>query len=131
MSELPAEDHVSHKRTTNPNAKQYQRTPFGYDGAALTSRKLHELLSGVMQRLGPLYKFQPSVVLESWPQIVGEKLALFTSASRYEDGILYVKVKNSTLLSLLSNPVDKQKIHEAVKAAVPGIVLKNIVFRIG
>ena len=113
------------------SSKGYKRTPYGYDGASLTTRKLQELLSGVMQRLGPLYKFQPAVVLEVWPQIVGEKLAQFTKAFRYEDGILYVKVKNSTLLSLLSNPVDKQRIHEAVKAAVPGIVLKNIVFRIG
>jgi hypothetical protein len=111
--------------------KSYERTPFGYDGQNVTSHKLHDLLATMMHRLGPLYAFQPAVVLEMWPQIVGEKLASFTSATRYEDGFLYVKVKNSTLLSLLSNPVDKQKIQEAVKAAVPGIVLKNIVFRIG
>lgn len=109
----------------------YKRTPFGYDGPQPTSRKLSDLLSGVMQKLGPLYKSQPQVVLEAWPDIVGEKLALFTSATRFENGVLYVKVKNSTLLCLLNNPVDKQKIHEAVKASVPGIVLNNIVFRIG
>ncbi len=109
----------------------YKRLPKGYDGSQITSRTLSDLLPSIMQKLSPLYKSQPQVVLDSWPEIVGEKLALFTSATRFEDGVLYVKVKNSTLLSLLSNPVDKQKIHEAVKAAVPGIVLNNIVFRIG
>ena len=119
------------KTKYNKKGKTYERTPFGYDGQGLTSHKLQELLSGMMHQLGPLYAHKPSVVLESWPQIVGEKLAAFTQATRYEDGVLYVKVKNSTLLSLLSNPVDKQRIQDAVKAAVPGIVLKNIVFRIG
>ena len=119
-------------RISKPHSnKYYQRTPFGYDGAGLTGRKLDDLLSSVMQKLSSLYKFQPSVVLDLWPKIVGERLAPFTTATRYEDGVLYIKVKNSTLLSLLSNPVDKQRIYEAVKTAVPGIVLKNIVFRIG
>ena len=119
------------QKRTKKEAKSYERTPFGYDGQNVTSHKLNDLLATMMNRLGPLYAFQPAVVLEMWPQIVGEKLASFTSATRYEEGFLYVKVKNSTLLSLLNNPVDKQKIQEAVKAAVPGIVLKNIVFRIG
>ena len=114
-----------------PYSKGYKRTPFGYDGNALTARHLQDILSLIMKRLGPLYATQPAVVLSVWPAVVGDKIACLTTAHRFQEGILYVKVKNSMMFSLLSNPVDKQKIQEAVRAAVPGIVLKNIVFKIG
>lgn len=111
--------------------KTYQRTPLGYDGPKVTSRKLPDLLPYVMQKLSSLYKTQPMVVLSYWPEVVGENIAPFTTAHSFENGFLNVKVKNSSLLSLLNNPVDKQRLVDALRAKVPGIVLKNINFRIG
>jgi len=109
----------------------YLRTPSSYDGFQVTTKRLHELLPRVMQSLSSLYKTQPSLVLGMWPEVVGEKLAALTCAFRFEDGVMHVKVKNSTLLSLLNNPVDRQRMIEAVRKKVPGIVLTNIQFRIG
>ena len=88
-------------------SKQYKRTPFGYDGSQVTTHRLPDLLPHVMHSVRDLFQQQPAVILEMWPAVVGPQLALFTSAWRFENNVLYVRVKNSTLLSLLNNPVDK------------------------
>ena len=112
-------------------SKQYKRTPFGYDGSQITTHHLPDLLPHVMHSVRGLFHQQPAVVLEMWPEIIGQQLAPFTSAWRFEGGTLHVHVKNSSLLSLLNNPIDKLRLIEAMKKKVPGIVLKNINFRIG
>ncbi len=109
----------------------YRRNPFGYDGPNLTTRKLQEILPQVFGTLQERYQAQPKLLLERWPQIIGETLAPLTRAERFENGVLYVTVKHATLLSLLYSTADKQKILEAIKKALPGIVCRNIVFRMG
>lgn len=111
--------------------KTYQRTPLGYDGSKKTSRRLPDLLPHVMQKLASLYKTQPLIVLSYWPEVVGKDIAPFTQAHRFDEGVMHVKVKNSSLLSLLNSPSDKMRLLEALREKVPGIVLKNIIFRIG
>jgi hypothetical protein len=112
-------------------AKGYYRNSFGYDGTKPTSRRLQDLLPQVLRSLQGKYNTQPKLLLEAWADIIGETLAPLTKASRFEDGVLHVNVKNSTLLSLLHSPQDKQKIIEAIRQALPGIMIRNIVFRIG
>lgn len=112
-------------------AKGYYRNSFGYDGTKPTSRKLQDLLPQVLGSLQGKYNAQPKLLLDEWPNIIGEALAPLTKAVNFYDGVLHVKVKNSTLLSLLHGPQDKQKIIEAIRNALPGIVIRNIVFRIG
>ena len=102
-----------------------------YDGQKPTSRKLQDLLPQVLGSLQWKYNAQPKLLLDEWANIIGDTLAPLTRAVRFEDGVLHVKVKNSTLLSLLHSPADKQKILEAIRNALPGIVIRNILFRIG
>lgn len=111
--------------------KKYERTPHGYDGAKPTSRMLHELLPHVLQKVGSLYKTQPDVVIAAWARVIHEKFAPLTKAVRFEEGILYVTVKNSTLLSLLSTPTDKERLLMQLRKEVPGASVKGIHFRIG
>jgi hypothetical protein len=109
----------------------YKRTPHGYDGPKVTTHKLQELLPHVLHKVNALYITQPQVVLEAWPRVIGEKMAPFTKAIRFVEGILHVSVKNSSLLSLLNTPHDKQSLVEGLKKLVPYAPIKNIQFRIG
>ena len=89
------------------------------------------MLPGVLQQFSTKYQAKPQAVMATWSKVIGSELSLMTRATRFEGGILYVAVKNSTLLSLLSNPVDKQKILQTIRQTLPGIEISNIVFRIG
>lgn len=111
--------------------RKYQRTPFGYDGPGITSHTLQEFLPRLTQRLECVYHAHPNLVIETWPKVVGEVLAPMTRATAFVDGVLRVTVKTSTLLSVLSNPVDKQRIMAALCERLPGLVIENIVFKIG
>ena len=97
----------------------------------LTTRKLGEILPTVLHKLEARYQANPQAVLEAWPQIIAPELAPMTLAVSFEDGVLFVKVKNSTLLSLLSNSHDKQTLINTIRNKFPGICIRNIVFRIG
>jgi len=107
------------------------RANFYYDGSKPTSRRLRDLLPSVMSKLGSLYKSQPEVVLNAWQHVIGEKFLPFTRAARFENGVLLVLVKNSTLFSLLNNPVDKQRLVNELRKRAPGAIVNQIVFRIG
>jgi predicted nucleic acid-binding Zn ribbon protein len=97
----------------------------------VTSRKLPELLQSLLAKVEAKFNAKPQILLDEWPKIVGPEIASMARAERFDDGVLYVKVKNSTLLSLLSNPHDKKRLIENIKQKLSGISIRNIVFRIG
>ncbi len=95
----------------------------------LTSKKLGEILPHVVAKLQAVVSLQPQAIVDAWAEIIGPNLAPMTRAVRFENGALFVNVKNSTLLSLLEQ--DKQKLLEQYKIKHPGIQIRNIMFRIG
>ncbi|MBS0634675.1 MAG: DUF721 domain-containing protein [Verrucomicrobia bacterium] len=101
------------------------------ESTKLTSRKLNDLLPKVMANVEAKFNQKPQILLDAWPQIVGKELAPMTRADRFDEGVLHVKVKNSTLLSLLSNPHDKKRLIELIRKKISGISIRNIEFRIG
>ncbi len=107
-----------------------RRTPQNYDGPGITTHKFHELLPVVLKRIGDVYQDRPDLIISAWPEIIGSKLASMTQAVSFENGVLYVKVKNSTLHSLLSQH-DKPKILQSLRNKFPKSSIKNVVFRIG
>lgn len=106
------------------------RTPRQYDGTAVTTRRVADLLPEVLTKIGSAYQERPDLILAIWPEIVGPKLAPMTQAVSFVDGVLTVKVKNSTLHSLL-NQHDKPRILSSLKQKFPKVSIKNVVFRIG
>ena len=110
--------------------KRFHRTPKGYNGVYLTSHKLRDLLSSGLYNIGMTYKDQGDLILAAWPEIIGKKLASMTEAISFDTGILYVKVRNSTLFSLLKQH-DKPKILRSLRGKFPKTIIKNIVFRMG
>ncbi len=70
------------------------------------------------------------LVLLAWPEIIGEKLAPMTKAHRLYEGVLEVKVSNSTLLSILTYK-EKRILLKKIKEKFPKTDIKDIRFRIG
>jgi hypothetical protein len=110
--------------------KFYSRTPRNYDGSKLTAHALSDVLPIVLRQIGEVCQSRPDLILAAWPDVIGEKLASMAVAVSFESGILFVKVKNSTLLSLLSQR-DKPKILKSLRDKFPKLFIKNIVFRLG
>lgn len=111
-------------------SKFYSRTPKHYDGTQVTSHRITDLLPRVLAKIGEVYQQRPDLILAMWPEIIGDKLAAMTQAISFIDGVLVVKVKNSTLHSLLSQN-DKLRILNLLRQKFPHVEIKNICFRIG
>jgi hypothetical protein len=107
-----------------------KRTPKNYDGIALPAKTIRELLPEV---LGKIQKKQmePDVdLLSAWPAMIGPNLANMTEAVSFVDGVLTVKVKSSTLYSLLSLH-EKPRLLIKLQECFPKTQVRNIIFRIG
>ena len=81
--------------------KRARRTPRDYDGIKPTGHQLRDVLPSVLGSMGRRFSQRGDLILASWPQIVGQRLAPMTRAVSFEEGLLIVHVKNATLLSLL------------------------------
>lgn len=91
---------------------------------------MSDLLPGVIANISEVYKDRPDLVLASWPDVIGPKLSAMTQAVSFANGTLVVKVKNSTLYTLLSQN-EKSHVLSILKDKFPRIEIKNILFRIG
>ena len=111
--------------------RDFQKTPFSHEGDGSPSKHLGDLLIAHLGVIQSRYGAKTHRAVDMWPHIVGPKIASMTQAVRIEEQVLYVKVKNSTLLSLLSTKEDKQKILTIMRKQLPGIAIRDIMFRIG
>lgn len=111
-------------------SKSYKRTPKNYDGTSITTHHFSDLLPAVLSRIGEVYAQRPDLILEAWPSIIGPKLGHMTQVLSFVDGVLVVKVKNSTLHSLLSQH-EKPRLLTILRQRFPNVLIKTIVFRIG
>lgn len=89
-----------------------------------------DLLPFVLSEIGKVHNQRPDLILASWPEIIGPKFAGMTQAVSFANGVLTVKVKNSTLHSLLSQN-DKFRILNLLRNKFQHVEIKNISFRIG
>lgn len=110
--------------------KSFSRTPRQYDGTRLTSHRMTDLLPQVLAKIGQVYEQRADLILAMWPDVIGVKLAGMTQAVSFADGTLVVKVKNSTLHSLLSQN-EKPRLLNLLRKKFPQAEIKNIYFRIG
>ncbi len=110
--------------------KQFRRTPKGYDGTAVTSQKLGDVLSRVLTSINSQHRERPDLLLAYWPDVVGPTIAPLTKAVSFQYGVLTVKVKSSTLYSLLCQN-EKGKILKALRQKFPNVTISDIIFKIG
>jgi hypothetical protein len=110
--------------------KKLRRTPRGYDDIEPTGKSLANLLPEWLTKASNRFQDRPDLVLLLWTEVIGEKLAPMTQAVSFVDGVLTVKVKNSSLYSLLVQH-EKIKLQSQLQKKVPSIRIKNILFRLG
>ncbi len=111
-------------------SKPYSRIPKNYDGTGLTTRSMSQLLPHVLSKIGHVYHQKGEVIIATWPNIIGPSLATMTQAISFIDGVLLIKVKNSTLHSLLSRN-EKPRLLRVLREKFPQVEIKTIYFRIG
>jgi len=107
-----------------------KRTPKNYSGNKPTGKKIGDLLPQVLIDISQKFSDRPSLILESWSQIVGNRIAKMSRAMSFDDGILKVDVSNSTLLSLLAEH-EKSRLMAKFKKKFPQVKFKDIFFKIG
>ena len=105
---------------------------FGWDNIYLEAmnKDIRQLLPGLLNKIGEAHKDRPDLVLAAWPEIIGEKYAKMTQAVSFDANVLTVKVKNSTLHSLLSQH-EKTRLLRLLQERFPRVKIVNINFRIG
>lgn len=101
-----------------------------YDGTQVTSHQLTDLIPKVLLKISDSYHQRASLILATWPEIIGPALSPMTKAVSFIDGTLLIKVKNSTLHSHL-NQYEKLRLLTVLKQKFPQIEIKSICFRIG
>jgi len=118
------------KRQEDIDSFLLKRLPRHYDGIQPTGKSIQQLLPHIMRKVSSDYKEQPTLILAAWSKVLGEKLAPMTEAVSFEKGVLVVKVKNSSLYSLLSQH-EKSRLLKSLKEMFPSVTIRNIIFRIG
>jgi hypothetical protein len=102
-----------------------------YDKPTKTSLHLKHLARQYLTSLEKRVQEKPREVLECWAKIVQAPYASLTRAIKFEDGVLHVAVRHSTLLSILHSPPEKERLLKALLRQVPDAKIRDIVFRIG
>ena len=101
-----------------------------FNKSALTNKHLKDLLPKVLGSIGAMHRDRPDLVMAAWPLVIGEKHASMTKAVSFDKGVLFVKVSNSTLYSLLSQH-ERGRLLKSLREKFPSVEIKNIQFRIG
>lgn len=96
----------------------------------MSNKKLDTLLPSFLRKLGESQRERPDLILAAWPEIIGERLAPMARAQSFEEGILTVKVSNSSLLSLLVQH-ERARLLGELKKRFPAAKIRDIRFRIG
>ncbi|MCH1430035.1 MAG: DUF721 domain-containing protein [Chlamydiales bacterium] len=96
----------------------------------LTSVNIGDMIPRFLSDLGKNFHERKDLLLAAWPDLVGPRIAKMTRVDSLYEGVLYVKVSNSTLHSLLSQS-EKGAILRKIKQRFPKITLNDIKFRIG
>ncbi|HEX2896686.1 MAG TPA: DUF721 domain-containing protein [candidate division Zixibacteria bacterium] len=85
---------------------------------------LSPVIDNVIGNLGLRKRYSGWQIVDQWAEIVGNKIAEATKAQRFEDGILFVKVKNAAWRQELSMQTDS--LLEAIHKSPHGKSIKQI-----
>jgi hypothetical protein len=103
------------------------RTPRNYSGIQNPIVKASDLLPEMMENLSRKAQDPKEEIFRFWTLLIGEKMAPLTEPLSFSDGVLTVKVKSSTLYSLLvahERPRLLSRLQEKFS-------IRNLVFRVG
>jgi len=89
-----------------------------------------ETLEAVMRKLGLQERLTESQILGAWKEIVGEWFSLHTCPDRIRDGVLYVRVVQSSIHYELDRNW-KPKIVQKLKTRFGAGKVRDVRFRVG
>ncbi len=115
---------------TSKMRKLIKRIPKNYQGLEPTGREIKFLFPLILDEYDHRFNLKSERILAAWPELVGEQTASMSRVVSFSSGIVKVKVKNSTLLSLLANH-EKARLLKQFKSRFPSHQIKNISFTIG
>ncbi len=99
------------------------------DKTKSSARKLSDLLPEIMQVIEKNKRQNPTAVLAYWKEVIGKELFPMTKAVKLEKGILFVKVKSSTLFSLLKQ-YEKHKLLKKIQKKFTAKVVRDLSFKL-
>lgn len=103
------------------------RTQRNYSGVQNPAKKVADLLPDMLNDLGRKVKDPREEIFRFWSELMGEKMAPLTEPISLIDGVLTVKIKSSTLYSLLVAH-ERQRLLERLKEKFS---IRNLIFRVG
>lgn len=104
-----------------------QRTPKNFDGTSLTGKSISELIPGALKEIRGKSGQQTEEIFQFWHELLGEKMGPLTEPISFEEEVLIIKVKSSTLYSLLCYH-EKPRL---IKRLQEKFSIRNLLFRIG
>jgi hypothetical protein len=93
-------------------------------------KPISRLLPKFLKQMQERFQERPDLILATWPQIIGEKHAAMTKAASFENGVLTVKVNNSTLYQLLVT-YEKKRLLKSLKEKFCSVEIRDLLFRMG
>jgi predicted nucleic acid-binding Zn ribbon protein len=105
----------------------------GYPQRAIPAdrtRSVADTLGAVMRQLGIEERLTESQILAAWREIVGEWFALHTHPDRLREGVLYVRVVQSSIHCELDRNC-KAQIVQKLKARFGAKRVRDLKFRVG
>jgi hypothetical protein len=110
--------------------KSIERIPKDYDGLKPTGRGIDTLLPEILEGISKTQQQSILLIEATWKEVVGIKIFELTKVADYQKGVLFIKVKNATLLSILSSQ-EKGRLMQNLKEKLPNIHFVNLVFQFG
>jgi len=98
----------------------------------VTNRLAGDLLQGALCSLEKKVNTDGrggELICSSWAELIGHKLSSMAEPLSFEQGLLVVNVKNSTLYSLLET-YEKPKLLERLRRRFPTLTIKSLIFRL-
>jgi len=107
-----------------------KRTPKNYDGIESPDKEIKNVLPSLLKNISKRWEPDSKVVFQGWYRLIGKELASYTKPVHFEDGVLTIKVKSSTLYSLLHQR-EKPRLLRELSEHLPKAKIRDLVFRIG
>jgi hypothetical protein len=94
-----------------------------------TNKLFQEVSQSVLKKILSNHTIRPDLILAAWPQVIGEKFAPMTEALSFCEGVLTVRVNNSTLYSLLMQH-ERVRLLAVLKKRFPKANIEKLLFRL-
>lgn len=104
-----------------------KRTPRYFDGTSRTGKLLSDMLPESLRDIRERAGQGGEEIFHFWQELIGDKMGPLTEAVSFVDGTLVVKVKSSTLYSLLCQH-ERPRLLKRLQEKFP---IRNLVFRVG